>query len=159
MAGTRDCERPRLEVSWAARARLENEAGTIVGNVFIVDDDADIRDLLVTVFDAEGHHVASARDGAQALAFLTRAREAWVVLLDMLMPRMDGLEVCARLVEDGAAARHRIVLMTASQVGELERPPLARALLRKPFDLDAVVELVGRLAREVTGGAAEEWVK
>lgn len=126
-----------------------------MGNVFVVDDDADIRDLLVTVFDAEGHSVASAGDGIQALEFLTCAREAWVVLLDLFMPRMDGLEVCARLVEDGAvAARHRVVLMTASQLGEMECPALARALLRKPFDLNVVVELVGRLAREVAGGAA-----
>lgn len=142
-----------------AQGRM-NRAETIVGNVLVVDDDADIRDLLVSVFDAEGHHVASAGDGAQALEFLTRAHEAWVVLLDILMPRMSGLEVCAHLVDEGpAAACHRVVLMTASQLGETERPALARALLRKPFDLDAVVELVGRLARELTGGAAEIWVK
>lgn len=122
-----------------------------VKRVLVVDDDQDIRDLLQMLLESEGYQVATAADGVAAVAFLTRAEDAWIVLLDIMLPRLDGLEVCARLRATGpTAARHRVALMTAGRLEPKDCPPPARRLLRKPFDLDTVRNLVATLAHDQT---------
>src|SRR5215469_18323505 len=90
------------------------QSAEIIKRVLVVDDDKDIRDVLQMALESEGYQVAAAADGATAIEFLTRADDAWIVLLDIMMPCMDGLEVCVRLCAAGpCAARHRVALMTA----------------------------------------------
>lgn len=116
--------------------------------VLVVDDDPPIRELLRVILELEGYEVVTVSDGAQALEVLMSGDELWIVLMDVTMPRMSGLDVCHHLEAAGAwASRHPLALMTAGLLDECECPPPARALLRKPFDLDAVVRLVGGLAR------------
>ncbi len=120
-----------------------------VKRVLVVDDDQDIRDLLQMLLESEGYQVATAADGVAAVEFLTRAEDAWIVLLDVMLPRLDGMEVCARLRAAGpTAARHRVAIMTAGRLELKDCPPLARTLLRKPFDLDTVRNLVAALAHD-----------
>lgn len=120
-----------------------------VKRVLVVDDDQDIRELLQMLLESEGYQVATAADGVAAVAFLTRAEDAWIVLLDVMLPRLDGLEVCARLRAAGpTAARHRVALMTAGRLELKDCPPPAQMLLRKPFDLDTVRNLVAALAHD-----------
>jgi CheY-like chemotaxis protein len=130
--------------------------------VLVVDDDRGIRELLRVVLELEGYQVLTAADGAQALELLARADEELIVLMDVMMPRLTGPEVCRRLCAAGdLAERHRVALMTAGLLDDEECPPPARAILRKPFDVDAVVRLIGRLAGDagnhpgaLTAGAA-----
>jgi CheY-like chemotaxis protein len=118
-----------------------------VKRVLIVDDDEDIRDLLHMLLEPEGYQVASAADGPATVEFLTRATDAWIVLLDVMLPKLSGLEVCGRLRAAGSAVPpHRVALMTAGRLERKDCPPPARALLRKPFDLDTVRNLVAVLA-------------
>lgn len=115
--------------------------------VLVVDDDRGIRELLRVAFELEGYQVMLAADGTQALDALRGAHEAWVVVMDVTMPGMSGLEVCRRLAaEGGAICGHRVVLMTAGMTEREDCPPPAEALLRKPFDLNTMVRLVGSLA-------------
>ncbi|HEX9056922.1 MAG TPA: response regulator [Ktedonobacterales bacterium] len=115
--------------------------------VLVVDDDQGIRELLRVVLEMEGYQVMTANDGAQALDLLAATDEPWLVLMDVMMPRLGGLEVCRRLRERGATGgRHRVALMTAGFLGDSECPPPARTILRKPFDVDAVVRLIATLA-------------
>src|SRR5215472_6463964 len=58
----------------------------IVTRVLVVDDDKGIRDLLQMALESEGYQVAAAADGATAIEFLTSAEDAWIVLLDIMMP-------------------------------------------------------------------------
>src|SRR5215472_2043482 len=82
--------------------------------ILVVDDDRDIRELLRIVLELDGYAVETVNDGVAALETLTRTDESWVVLLDINMPRMSGLDVCARLAAlRGPAAHHLVVLMTA----------------------------------------------
>jgi CheY-like chemotaxis protein len=121
--------------------------------VLVADDDPDIVDLLRLVLEGEGYTVATARDGVETLDFLARTDDGCVVLLDLMMPRLTGLDVCERLLAAGpTGARHRVVLMTASDPTRQTYPPPARALLLKPFDLDALLHVVGELAGELTDG-------
>jgi CheY-like chemotaxis protein len=118
--------------------------------VLVVDDERAIRELLRAVLELEGYQVLTAGDGAEAVELLESAEAPWIVLLDVMMPRLGGLEVCERLQLAGAErARHTVALMTAGLLSAEECPAPARALLRKPFNLDEVVRLVARLAGEL----------
>jgi CheY-like chemotaxis protein len=115
--------------------------------VLVVDDDRDIRELLRVVLESDGYTVETVNDGVAALEVLTRTDEIWIVLLDINMPRMTGLEVCARLSAlDTLAARHIVVLMTAGRFPDGDAPPPVRALLPKPFDLHALQARIAELA-------------
>jgi class 3 adenylate cyclase len=116
-----------------ARKRSVPEAGA---NVLVVDDDPLNRSLLARSLEREGHRYATAENGRQALEML-RAEPFDVVLLDVLMPKMDGYEVLAAIEAD-AGLRHIPVIMI-SALEELES--VVRCIemgaddyLPKPFD-------------------------
>ncbi len=80
--------------------------------VLIVEDEPDIRDLLVFHLERDGYQVAKARNGADALR-QAQASPPDLVLLDLMLPEMDGLEVCRRLRQDPATQAVPIVMLTA----------------------------------------------
>ncbi|HSB42832.1 MAG TPA: response regulator [Methylomirabilota bacterium] len=80
--------------------------------VLIVEDEPDIRDLLVFHLEREGYQVTKSRSGAEAVR-LARAAPPDLVLLDLMLPEMDGLEVCRRLRRDPATQAVPIVMLTA----------------------------------------------
>lgn len=99
------------------------------------------------MLEADGYTVETANDGAQALEALARTDEIWIVLLDINMPRMTGLEVCEHLsAVRGHVARHLVVLMTAEHFPDGDAPSPVRALLPKPFDLHTLQVLIAELA-------------
>jgi CheY-like chemotaxis protein len=73
-----------------------------------------------------------------------------IVLVDLMMPGMDGYEVCRRLAADETTRRIPIVLLTARQNLDPERVRTsgARGVITKPFDLDALAPSILRLCRE-----------
>ena len=119
--------------------------------VLIVDDDRAIRELLRTWLELEGYCVETAEDGAQAVAFLACQATPWVVLMDVQMPRMGGIEACHELIARGREpyGQHRIALMSAGCADDLELPLPARLLLRKPFDGERLRRVVETLAYEL----------
>ncbi len=80
--------------------------------VLIVEDEPDIRDLLALHLEREGYHVSKCRTGADALRQV-RASAPDLMLLDLMLPEVDGLEVCRRLRRDPATASLPIVMLTA----------------------------------------------
>jgi CheY-like chemotaxis protein len=128
--------------------------------VLIADDEADFRQALTYCLEDEGYQVYEAADGVEALALLRISAAPLVVLLDYLMPRLDGQGVLAAVAQDAALAqRHAFIVCTA-----LDRtlPPAFVELLRalgvpvvsKPFDLDALlaeVAAVGACMRAEDG--------
>ena len=118
-----------------------------MSQVLVVDDDRAIRELLTFALQCEGYAVRTLSDGADVEAVLAAMAEPCVVLMDLMMPHVDGWEVCRRLEAHGELLeRHRVVLMTACLLRDEERPGAARALLRKPFELEAVYRLVASLS-------------
>jgi DNA-binding response OmpR family regulator len=82
------------------------------GEVLIVDDDASIRTMLAFVFDDAGYVVSEAADGREALDVLRTAPPALIVL-DLMMPGIDGVSVLRTRRADGLAAETRVLILTA----------------------------------------------
>lgn len=115
--------------------------------VLVVDDDPEIRLVLHELLADEGYRVEEASEGAEALRLLDQADGRVVVLLDLMMPGMDGFETCRRLAANPARRDdHAIVLMSARKRLERADCPVADATLAKPFDLDTLLTTVDRFA-------------
>jgi phosphate regulon transcriptional regulator PhoB len=126
--------------------------------VLIVEDERDIRDLVVHHLKREGYQVSAASSGEEALRQV-QAAPPDLVLLDLMMPAMDGLEVCRRLRQDPATAMLPIVMLTAKG-DEVDRvlglEIGADDYIVKPFspkELLARVRAVLRRSRPAPGAA------
>ncbi len=110
--------------------------------MLVVDDERDIREAVAEVLKDEGYEVFDANDGAEALEQL-RAHHPAVVLLDLMMPGMNGWEFCAaRRCEPDLSSIPVIVISALGHVSGID----AQAFLQKPFELDALVSAVRRYA-------------
>ncbi len=114
--------------------------------ILLVEDDSGIRDSVVELLEAEGYAVAAAANGSDALDWLAREAPPDVLLVDLVMPVMSGGELLARVKGDPRLAGVPAVLMTAAIPTPQAPVPKADALLPQPFDLDARLEVVARLA-------------
>ncbi|AKU97113.1 response regulator [Labilithrix luteola] len=113
--------------------------------VLIVDDDADLRELMRMILATEDLDVVDASNGAEALEAVVEHRPA-LVLLDMTMPVMDGWGFARNLASTGVP-RPRIVVVTAAEsAAQRAREVSADAWLAKPFEVDELVKCVRRFA-------------
>jgi CheY-like chemotaxis protein len=115
------------------------------GTVLVVEDDESILELVEGVLELEGYHVLSGL-GEEALR-LARIHRPAVILLDLLMPGMSGMEVSQRLRADPSTAGIPIICMSAQDrlVTIGVRMPVDD-FLTKPFGLEALHKTVGRWA-------------
>ncbi len=114
-----------------------------MANVLIVDDEPTIRRLVQTVLELEGHQVAMAGTGQQALD-LVEAQAPDVLLLDVKLPGMDGWEVLRRV--DALRLNTRVVMLSAVPGVRFGAGGAADEVLAKPFEVERLVEAIDRLA-------------
>ena len=90
-------------------------------NVLVVDDDPDIRELVTFKLQHLGHNVATENDGEAGLAAVYESIPD-LVLLDVMMPKLTGIEVCQRMRDDARSANIPVILITAkAQESDVER--------------------------------------
>jgi len=107
--------------------------------VVIVDDDADVCDLLRVALAAEGYQVATVPNGREALHYLRSNADACIILLDLMLPVMDGAHFRHAQLHDRSLAWIPLIVMSAAVDAERRARELgARRVLRKPLDLDNV---------------------
>jgi len=111
--------------------------------VLLADDNQALRENLVECLEEEGHVVAQARDGEDALAQLAASERPDVLVLDLVMPRLTGVEVAAAVRRDPRFRDLRLVLMTGRDGGASAWPEFD-AVLTKPFDLGAFLSAIQR---------------
>ncbi|MGC4085420.1 MAG: response regulator [Vicinamibacterales bacterium] len=121
---------------------------TLSGHVLIVEDDADTREMLVTLLGGEGFHAVAAEDGLEALHLLRTVRHRTpatpcLVLLDLRMPRLGGHEFRRAQLADPVVAAVPVAIMS----GAIDAADRAQALgavatLTKPLDVDALLTVV-----------------
>jgi CheY-like chemotaxis protein len=117
--------------------------------ILLVDDDRDVIDALRLVLSEEGYEVATASNGYEALVYLkSHSPLPALILLDVMMPIMDGYEFRIEQQRDPSIALIPVVVVTAGAIGERVAEMGVTALLRKPFDLE---RLLGELARRADG--------
>ena len=122
--------------------------------VLLVEDDTGIRESVVECLATEGYSVDAVANGAEALAWLERQPRPDLVVLDLVMPVMNGAELLARLRANARTADLPVILMTAAMPSSSLPFPPADAVLSKPFELDALLETVARHARRAPAAGA-----
>lgn len=111
--------------------------------VLVVEDDSAIRNLLVAALRREAFAVDAATDGVAALE-LVRDSEYAVIVLDLMMPRLNGFDFLDAFAAACPTARSAIFVLSAfddRQTAKL-RPAQVHAILKKPFDLTQVVTMI-----------------
>jgi two-component system response regulator MprA len=111
-----------------------------VATVLIIDDDDDVREALKDAVLCCGRQVETAEDGVAALAILGQRRRPCLILLDLVMPRMDGWRFLAVLRSTAALADIPVVVVSAH--AESHTPEGADGLLRKPLELSHLRDTV-----------------
>ena len=113
--------------------------------ILLVDDDTANLEVLSNVLRAEGYVVVCARNGAEAMACMRTARP-YVIMLDYVMPTMDGATMVAKLKGD-ESTRGIGILMTSGLPEEMVRPrcQLYDAFLQKPYDVADALQSLDRL--------------
>jgi CheY-like chemotaxis protein len=124
-------------------------------SVLVVDDELDLLDPLVSYLAARGFDVAQASDGIDAVAYLY-ARRPDVVLVDLMMPRMNGLELIEQIRSDSRLATLVVVAMSGKAPMLLRaRTAGANDTLCKPIDPDVLVRTLLRHGTAAIRGAGD----
>lgn len=112
--------------------------------VLVVDDEPAIRETLSFMLEMEGFEVAQASDGLEAIQKVRDFRPA-VVLLDVMIPKLDGYRVCQTIKADPSLVGVKVIILTAmGQAADRDRAFAAGAdgYFAKPFDEDALLHLL-----------------
>ena len=130
-------------------------AGEIVATVractvFVVEDDVDTRDMLGRFLELEGFNVEVAANGRQALERLNAGVHPCVILLDLMMPIMNGWEFRQEIENDPILREVPVVIISAT-TAELIHKTQAAAYLPKPLDMDQLLHLVGGFCGNCAG--------
>jgi len=115
-------------------------------NILVVDDDADARNALADLLEADVYSVSCARDGKEALERLKVSPTPSLVIVDLLMPVMDGWQFRAEQKRDPSIGAIPVVILTAlRQVPDMDD---AVAVFHKPVDVTSLLEVVRRCCRD-----------
>lgn len=120
---------------------------TPTDSVIVVDDDPAILDLVEMILNEEGYSVRTAANGREALDLVAEQRPA-LVLLDLMMPIMDGWSFCRRVKGEAATRTMPVIVMSADRhLNQKANDIDADGYLLKPFDLDKLLEVVAQYAK------------
>ena len=136
------------------RLHLVREAPSKSG-IVVVDDDPTIRAFLVDLLDGEGYVALQAGDGAEALAILRSVRVPLVVMLDWMMPVLDGLALLELVAADPVLSSQHAYIFTSAAFPAGLRQVAALAqhirvdVLVKPFNIDVLLTKIGQAAERL----------
>jgi CheY-like chemotaxis protein len=106
--------------------------------ILVVDDDASIRTMVRIVLERAGYEVTTARNGCEAIACLAD-RDFDVVLLDVMMPKLNGIGVVDQLRKENSPVLAHTYLLTAGETADLAALPV-RGLIGKPFEVQTILD-------------------
>ncbi|MDC0668015.1 response regulator [Nannocystis radixulma] len=119
--------------------------------VLVVDDDPDVCETLQTVLEVSGYRVAAAANGLEALKTLRSGLRPCLVLLDLMMPVMNGLEFRAEQRSDPAIAAVPVVVVSGDHHVAEKATEMGLEGLAKPIDIDDLLQLVARFCGPPSG--------
>ncbi len=127
----------------------------MANKIFVVDDDASIRELLEINLKYRGYEVSTAANGKEALRILKNDIPD-LVILDVMMPEMDGWELCKILRDDHQFNNTKIIMLTAK--GQDKDRMIGKEILKadeyitKPFDMDDLIRVIRAMTGETETG-------
>jgi len=130
-----------------SRAQAETTLKARIPTILVIDDDANIRDLMARTLERAGYAVVAAESGEQGLSLAARLKPA-VIILDVMLPDLDGWSVLSRLKSDPRLADIPVVMQ--SILDEPKRGFMlgASEYLTKPIDRGRVIDVISRLQRD-----------
>ncbi|HZZ83729.1 MAG TPA: response regulator [Anaeromyxobacteraceae bacterium] len=124
-------------------------------SILVVDDDHDVREALRDCLRDAGHEVATAGNGLEALTWLHTHRSPSLVLMDYMMPYLDGAQTRAAMLSDPDLRRIPVVMLTADgRAREQVRALAFEGCFEKPVDLRLLLEVVEAASRRNAYGAS-----
>jgi CheY-like chemotaxis protein len=116
--------------------------------VLVVDDEAAIRALVAKIIERAGFEVDTARDGREAIDKIEAAAEYDVLVIDLMMPNVDGYGVVDFLRQRGGP-QPAVILVTAADSAAVRKldGAFVHSVLRKPFDIDVLADLISAAAQ------------
>lgn len=117
-----------------------------MSTIAIIDDDDDLRDTMCTLLEAAGYQTEAFSEGREALAGIARGPRPDLILLDLMMPGMNGWQFRDAQLGDGPLAEIPVVVMSArSSIVAPGVPSLGEVdVLRKPFAIDELLSVIAR---------------
>ena len=109
--------------------------------ILLIDDDQDIRETLTETLLLEGYEVTAASDGQEALNFMNNGLRPSLILLDLMMPRMNGWKFLEVVKDEPEYAAIPVVVSTA-MTRQSDSVRSAAAFIKKPLDLDSLLSFV-----------------
>lgn len=135
--------------------RIPNRPGDAI--ILVVDDDDDVREAVSSALDEEGYRVLVARDGADALEVIRGAPPPNLIVLDLTMPRMNGVEFRRRLSAELPNVKAPLLVMSADVEGRSKARSMgAAAFLQKPVRLKELFRAVDVQLRRTDGEVERE---
>ena len=131
--------------------------GQVSPKVLIIDDDTDSVEALSAGLMRQGYRTVTASDGHSGME-LAESEHPRLVLLDLVLPDADGLQLCQRLSDDPKMAGIPVIIVSGTERKDIIRQSRAAGCLyfvRKPYDPNALLVLIDRAIAETDGRALE----
>ena len=122
---------------------MEQQGDSPAVSILLVEDDFDLRDALIPILEYEGHQVVGAANGREALDRLRTGAKPSLILLDLMMPVMNGTEFRSEQLRDPALASIPVVVVSADPAARSKAKVMgAVGCIEKPLDIDALLSQV-----------------
>ena len=112
-----------------------------MATILVVEDNDDVREMMSITLQLEGHDVVTACNGRQALDVLHRGADPCMILLDLMMPVMNGWQFQEEVAKDPELCEIPVVIVSAAS-GERVKNTAAAAYIPKPIDVDKLLDVV-----------------
>lgn len=128
---------------------------SLTNTILVVDDDEDIRETLRLALEDEGYNVVTAANGLEALEYLRTSPAPSLILLDLMMPAMDGWQFCAELDRQPTRTIVPVIVVSASACTHaIPTSSAVVACIHKPVQLEGLLETIQRHRRKVLDSLA-----
>jgi CheY-like chemotaxis protein len=111
----------------------------VTGTVLVVEDEEDLREMIRDALRMDGFTVVTAQDGREALELLPSLHDCCVILLDLLMPRMDGWSFMEALSADPLFCKLPVIVHSSSP---RKAPPKVTRVLQKPVEVERLLSAI-----------------
>jgi two-component system phosphate regulon response regulator PhoB len=131
-----------------------NDSIDDMNRILVIEDDPDTQEMLCDILSDAGYNPLSAPDGEQGLELAENAQPG-LILLDLMLPGMDGLEVCRQLSSSDVTRSIPVIILTARQELPVKLSSFmagAKRFLTKPFETDVLLSEISRTFRQASLG-------